>query len=209
MEFPSTDFINYWAENGPKFWPRRTVRQSGVANATKQLTVVYEPYHSSESSRHGMVPISVPMFDPTGLDRRLRGAVQTVGSQLRSHGKRQSRGGSTLAPRMFSKRFTDSAKQVRLWSTRRLRHVHRLGQHRERVAVAAAQRLIPCSLELGGRDAMIVCADAESTGPSMARCGGDSPSPARLASRWNVSTWKNPSMTSSSGSWCPGRRSCG
>mgnify|MGYP003291142865 CR=1 FL=1 len=26
--------------------------------------------------------------------------------------------------------------------------------------VAAAQRLIPCSLELGGKDAMIVCADA-------------------------------------------------
>jgi hypothetical protein len=30
-----------------------------------------------------------------------------------------------------------------------------------RVAVAAAQRLIPCSLELGGNDAMIVCADAD------------------------------------------------
>ena len=30
-----------------------------------------------------------------------------------------------------------------------------------RVAVAAAQRLIPCSLELGGKDAMIVCADAD------------------------------------------------
>src|ERR1700716_2272997 len=41
---------------------------------------------------------------------------------------------------MFSTRSTDSAK---------------------RVAVAAAQRLIPCSLELGGKDAMIVCADAD------------------------------------------------
>ncbi|HTM84437.1 MAG TPA: aldehyde dehydrogenase family protein, partial [Mycobacterium sp.] len=30
-----------------------------------------------------------------------------------------------------------------------------------RVAVAAAQRLIPCSLELGGKDAMVVCADAD------------------------------------------------
>jgi acyl-CoA reductase-like NAD-dependent aldehyde dehydrogenase len=30
-----------------------------------------------------------------------------------------------------------------------------------RVAVAAAQRLIGCSLELGGKDAMIVCADAD------------------------------------------------
>jgi acyl-CoA reductase-like NAD-dependent aldehyde dehydrogenase len=30
-----------------------------------------------------------------------------------------------------------------------------------RIAVAAAQRLIPCSLELGGKDAMIVCADAD------------------------------------------------
>ena len=32
------------------------------------------------------------------------------------------------------------------------------GRH---IAVAAAQRLIPCSLELGGKDAMIVCADAD------------------------------------------------
>src|SRR5262249_31759437 len=30
-----------------------------------------------------------------------------------------------------------------------------------RIAAAAAQRLIPCSLELGGKDAMIVCADAD------------------------------------------------
>jgi acyl-CoA reductase-like NAD-dependent aldehyde dehydrogenase len=30
-----------------------------------------------------------------------------------------------------------------------------------RIALAAAQRLIPCSLELGGKDAMIVCADAD------------------------------------------------
>jgi len=30
-----------------------------------------------------------------------------------------------------------------------------------RVAVACAERLIPCTLELGGKDAMIVCADAD------------------------------------------------
>src|ERR1700743_2090841 len=30
-----------------------------------------------------------------------------------------------------------------------------------RIAAAAAQRLIPYSLELGGKDAMIVCADAD------------------------------------------------
>jgi acyl-CoA reductase-like NAD-dependent aldehyde dehydrogenase len=30
-----------------------------------------------------------------------------------------------------------------------------------RVAAAAAQRLIPCCMELGGKDAMIVCADAD------------------------------------------------
>jgi len=31
----------------------------------------------------------------------------------------------------------------------------------KRVAVAAGQRLVPVSLELGGKDAMIVCADAD------------------------------------------------
>src|ERR1700680_4585471 len=35
------------------------------------------------------------------------------------------------------------------------------GNTGRRIGVAAAQRLIPCSLELGGKDAMIVCADAD------------------------------------------------
>ena len=53
-----------------------------------------------------------------------------------------------------------------------------------RIATAAAQRLIPYSLELGGKDAMIVCGPTPtSTGPSTARYLADFILPAKPAYR--------------------------
>ena len=57
----------------------------------------------------------------------------------------------------------DRRRQHRRGADRRgrLRHVHRLDPYGPAVAKAAAETLIPCHLELGGKDPMIVCADAD------------------------------------------------
>ena len=66
------------------------------------------------------------------------------------------------------------------------------------VAEKCARRLVGCSLELGGKNPMIVLADATSTVRQKARYGTASRTPASCASRWSASTWCRAPMTSSS-----------
>ena len=56
-----------------------------------------------------------------------------------------------------------TGKPARRWWTprsTRSRFTGSVGTGRK-IAAACAERLLPCSLELGGKDAMIVCADAD------------------------------------------------
>ena len=77
------------------------------------------------------------------------------------------------------------------------------------VARQAAERLIGCSMELGGKNAMIVLDDADigkAVGAPSARC---SPTPASCASRSSACTCTRRSPRSTSGGWSSTRARCG
>ncbi|MGO9385251.1 MAG: aldehyde dehydrogenase family protein, partial [Mycobacterium sp.] len=154
--------INYWTDNAAEFLADENVRPVGAANAAKKLTIAYEPYQLVGVITPWNGPLSVPMLDiPAALMAGC--AVLSKPSeftplcwQLMIAGWREIEApdvfdavygygetGSAVIDLVDFVMFTGSVNTGR------------------RVAVAAAQRLIPCSLELGGKDAMIVCADAD------------------------------------------------
>jgi acyl-CoA reductase-like NAD-dependent aldehyde dehydrogenase len=162
IEITATDFINYWAQNAADFLADETVRPVGVANATKKLTVVYEPYPLVGVITPWNGPLSVPLLDiPAALMAGC--AVLSKPSectplvwQAAVAGWKEI-GAPDVLDAVFGFGETGSAV-VDLADYVMFTGSVNTGR---RIAVAAAQRLIPYSLELGGKDAMIVCADAD------------------------------------------------
>jgi acyl-CoA reductase-like NAD-dependent aldehyde dehydrogenase len=162
IEMGGMQVINYWAENAAEFLADETVRPVGAANAAKKLTVVYEPYPLVGVITPWNNPLAVPLVDisaalmagcavlskpsefaPLTWQAAVAGWKQIGAPDVLDAVFGFGETGSALIDVVDFVMFTGSVKTGR------------------RVAVAAAQRLIPCSLELGGKDAMIVCADAD------------------------------------------------
>ena len=162
IEIAGVQLINYWIDNAAEFLADENVRPYGAANAAKKLTIAYEPY-----SLVGMItpwngPLSVPLVDiapalmagcavlskpseftPLAWRMAVDGWKQIGAPEVLDAVYGFAQTGAALVDLVDCVMFTGSVNTGR------------------RIAVAAAQRLIPCSLELGGKDAMIVCADAD------------------------------------------------
>jgi acyl-CoA reductase-like NAD-dependent aldehyde dehydrogenase len=157
-----TQIVNYWIDNAAEFLADQSVRPSGAANAAKKLTVVYEPYQLVGVITPWNSPLAGPLLDiPAALMAGC--AVLSKPSeyaplawQAAADGWKEigapavldvvngfGEAGAALVDVVDYVMFTGSVNTAR------------------RIATAAAQRLIPYSLELGGKDAMIVCADAD------------------------------------------------
>ncbi|HZA08836.1 aldehyde dehydrogenase family protein [Mycobacterium sp.] len=156
------DLINYWAENAAEFLADEAVRPVGVANAAKKLTIRYEPYPLVGVITPWNGPLSVPLLDippalmagcavlskpseftPLVWQRAVSGWQEIGAPDVLDAVYGYGETGSAVVDLVDYVMFTGSVNTGR------------------RVAVAAAQRLIPYGLELGGKDAMIVCADAD------------------------------------------------
>ena len=163
VEIAAVQIINYWIDNAADFLADETVRPYGAANAAKKLTISLRAL----SARRGDHTVERPTFGATArhsrrVDGRVRRAVQAVGGHPAGVADRGRRVESRSAHRTCSTRCTGSA-QTGAALVDLVDYVMFTGSVNtgRRIAVAAAQRLIPCSLELGGKDAMIVCADAD------------------------------------------------
>jgi acyl-CoA reductase-like NAD-dependent aldehyde dehydrogenase len=161
---PSCDFINYWAGRAAKDLADERVGLHGYLKPLKKLYLHYQPL--------GVVGVITPWNGPFVLSINPTVQALLAGNAV------------VLKPSEVTPHSGGWAAKV-LWEagvpTDVLQLVHGDGEAGaalvngdidklsftgsvgtgKKVAAACAARLIPCSLELGGKDAMIVCADAD------------------------------------------------
>ena len=163
IEIAGVQIINYWIDNAADFLADESVRPYGAANAAKKLTITYEPYPLVGVITPWNGPLSVPLErHPRGVDGGLRRAVQQPSEVTPLVWRMAVDGWKEIgAPDVLDAVFGFGETGAALVDL--VDYVMFTGSVNtgRRIAVAAAQRLIPCSLELGGKDAMIVCADAD------------------------------------------------
>jgi acyl-CoA reductase-like NAD-dependent aldehyde dehydrogenase len=158
----ATQTINYWADNAATFLANVSVRPSGVANAAKKLVVSYHPHELVGVITPWNYPLAMPLLDipaalmagcavlskpseftPLAWQRVVEGWKAIGAPDVLRLVTGAGDTGAAVVDAVDMVMFTGSVATGR------------------RIAVRAAERLIPCSLELGGKDAMIVCADAD------------------------------------------------
>ncbi|WP_099023944.1 aldehyde dehydrogenase family protein [Mycolicibacterium palauense] len=157
------DVINYFANNAESFLADRAVRPAGLANAIRRLRVQVRPHQLVGLITPWNGPLAGPMMDVVGA-LVAGAAVASKPSEVTPltwrevvRGWREDIGappvldvvtgggaaGAAVVDRVDMVMFTGSVRTGR------------------NIAVRCAERLIPCSLELGGKDAFIVLADAD------------------------------------------------
>jgi acyl-CoA reductase-like NAD-dependent aldehyde dehydrogenase len=157
-----TQSINYWSDNAAKFLADESVKPSGVANIAKKLVISYHPYELVGVITPWNYPLAMPLLDipaaliagcavlskpseftPLAWQRAVQGWKDIGAPDVLDVTTGAGETGAAVVDAVDMVMFTGSVATGR------------------RIGVRAAERLIPCSLELGGKDAMIVCADAD------------------------------------------------
>jgi acyl-CoA reductase-like NAD-dependent aldehyde dehydrogenase len=162
IEIAGVQIINYWIDNAADFLADESVRPYGAANAAKKLTISYEPCPLVGVITPWNGPLSVPLCDiPAALIAGC--AVLSKPSEVTPLVWRMAVDGwkQIGAPDVLDAVYGFGQTGAALVDLVDYVMFTGSGNTGRRIAVAAAQRLIPCSLELGGKDAMIVCADAD------------------------------------------------
>src|SRR6201981_1803839 len=156
------EVINYYTNHAPEFLAEEPRRPHGPASATKNLRIRYRPYELVGVITPWNYPLGMPMLDvpqalmagaavltkpseetPLGWAEVVRGWNEEIGAPP-VLGCVTGRGdtGKAVVDVVDMVQFTGSTKTGR------------------RIGIHCAERLIPVSLELGGKDAMIVLSDA-------------------------------------------------
>lgn len=163
MEPPlCADLLKYWAVNAERFLADRHPPAHSPLGKVKRLTTAYRPYPVVGL----IIPWNFPLLNVAldGVSPLAAGAaVLLKPSEVTPLSAVEfSRGWSEIgAPPVLSLTtgYADTGAAVIANSD----YVHFTGSTAtgRKVAVACAERLIPCSLELGGKDPAIVLADAD------------------------------------------------
>jgi acyl-CoA reductase-like NAD-dependent aldehyde dehydrogenase len=159
----AVEVLNYYVKHAAAFLAPHHVAPHSLTMATKRRRVSYEPIQ--------LVGLITPWNAPLGLAMLDLPAALMAGCAVLSkpseevplswmecvRGWREDLGAPLVlacatGPGTTGEAVVDTVDMV-----------HFTGSVRtgRRIAVRAAERLIPCTLELGGKDAMIVCADAD------------------------------------------------
>ena len=158
----TADLLNYWSKNAAKFLADRHSRAHGPLGLVKKLETVYRPYPVVGVITPWNFPLLAPTFDvvpalaagasvllkpsevtPLSAVELIRGWNEIGAPPVLDVATGDGRTGSALVDSVDYVQFTGSTATGR------------------RVAQQCAERLIPYSLELGGKDPAIVLADAD------------------------------------------------
>jgi acyl-CoA reductase-like NAD-dependent aldehyde dehydrogenase len=156
------DLLNYFARIAGGALATEQRKPHSVMSATKRLSVSYRPHQLVGIITPWNFPIAGPFMDiapalaagaavlvkpsevtPLALDEALKGWREVGAPDVFAAVTGAGETGAALIDEVDMIQFTGSTGTGR------------------RIAVRAAERLIPCSLELGGKDPMIVLADAD------------------------------------------------
>ncbi|MGH3594855.1 MAG: aldehyde dehydrogenase family protein [Mycobacterium sp.] len=156
------DFLNYWAGNAEKFLADTHPTQPGLMAVTKKLTTAYRPYPLVGVISPWNFPFTMPGMDvvpalaagaavllkpsevtPLSAVEFVHGWTEIGAPPVLALATGYGETGAAVIDVVDYVQFTGSTATGRA------------------VAVRCAQRLIPYSLELGGKDPAIVLADAD------------------------------------------------
>lgn len=158
----ASEVINYYAKNAAKFLEAKTVKPHNAAGATKKLRLFHRPYQLVGQIFPWNYPLGMPMMDippalasgaavlvkpseftPLAMSAIADGWNEIGAPPVLAVVNGLGATGAAVVDEVDMIAFTGSTRTGR------------------RIAVAAAERLIPCNLELGGKDAMLVLDDAD------------------------------------------------
>ncbi|MBN7795043.1 aldehyde dehydrogenase family protein [Parahaliea mediterranea] len=162
--FSVADSLCYYAKHAQDFLRPRKRRVPGIVGIAKQLRIVYKPL--------GVIGLITPWNGPFVLV--MNQAVQAIlaGNAVVAKGSEVTPYSAKLAETLLRDAgLPEGVLQVLLGDGDTGAAIVRGGVDKvsftgsvatgRKVAEACASQLIPCTLELGGNDAMIVCADAD------------------------------------------------
>ncbi|EHB58035.1 Aldehyde Dehydrogenase [Mycolicibacterium rhodesiae JS60] len=158
----SVDVLNYWTRSAEKFLAPQRARPHSPLMMTKRMQVTYQPHQLVGSITPWNAQLAMQMLDipaalmagcavltkaseatPLGWNLAIQGWKEIGAPDVLDAVTGRGETGAAVVDAVDMIQFTGSVATGR------------------RIGVRAAERMIPCSLELGGKDAMIVLADAD------------------------------------------------
>ncbi len=159
----AVEVINYYTKHGAKFLADEVRRPHGPASWTKKLELYHRPYQLVGVITPWNYPLAMPMSDVPGA-LMAGAAVLTKPSEITPlawaevvRGWNEEIGAPPVLGCATGRGATGAAV-VDVVDMIQFTGSTTTGQ---RIGIRAAERLIPASLELGGKDAMIVLSDAD------------------------------------------------
>ncbi len=162
--FSVADQLCYYAKNAEKFLKPRKRKVHGLLGLMKQLRIVYKPL--------GVIGLITPWNGPFVLVMNQAAQAVMAGNAVVAKGSEVTPYSAKLAEDIFREAgLPEGVLQVLLGDGETGAAIVEGGVDKvsftgsvatgRKVAEACARQLIPVTLELGGNDAMIVCADAD------------------------------------------------
>jgi acyl-CoA reductase-like NAD-dependent aldehyde dehydrogenase len=162
--FAACDAMTYWSKRAPKLLRSEKVALHGLLRLTKKLEIAYKPL--------GVVGVISPWNGPVILSLNPTVQALLAGNTVLLKPSEVTPFSGRIAADLFREAgLPEGVLELLVGDGETGAALCAAGVDKisftgsvatgRRVATACAERLIPCTLELGGKDPMIVCADAD------------------------------------------------